>query len=127
MGVIVSMGEMAVVYGIIENLIGVNQGGNVSGLLFRKYIADLSDYLDKEFGVVIGNTILAHLLWADDLILISDSIHGLRKQLKGLYNFCSKNQMLVNFIKTKLMVFGSSCKVNVEFNEHIIEQVNDHK
>ena len=70
----------------------MNQGGNVSGLLFRKYMADLSNYLDKEFGVVIGNTILAHLLWADDLILISDSIHGLRKQLKGLTKFCSKNK-----------------------------------
>ena len=26
------------------NHVGVNQGGNVSGLLFRKYMADLSDY-----------------------------------------------------------------------------------
>ena len=32
----------------IPNHIGVNQGGNVSGLLFRKYMADLDDiYTDK--------------------------------------------------------------------------------
>ena len=30
---------------IIQNLIGVNQGGNASGLLFRKYMADFSDSL----------------------------------------------------------------------------------
>ena len=29
----------------IANHVGVNQGGNVSGLLFRKYMADLSEYL----------------------------------------------------------------------------------
>ena len=68
-------------------------------------MANLSDYLDKELWVVIGNTILSYSLWADDRILISDSIHRLRKQLKGLNKFCSKNQILVNFIKTKLIWF----------------------
>ena len=90
-------------------------------------MANLSDYLDNEFRVVIGDTILAHFLQADDLISISDSIDRLRKQLEGLNKFCSKNQMLVNFIKTKVMVFGSSCEINVEFNGHVIEQVNEYK
>ena len=61
--------------------IGVNQGGNASGFLFRKYLADMSDFLYKEVGVCIGGSILAHLLWADDLILFSDSLNGLQKQL----------------------------------------------
>ena len=75
---------------------GVNQGGNASGFLFRKYMADLSDYLKSEFGVNIGSTILAHILWADDLILLSDTLGGIQKQLDGLKHFCSKNQMSVN-------------------------------
>ena len=53
----------------IFNGMGVNQGGNASGFLFRKYLADLSEYLHKEVGVCVGDSILAHLLWADDLIL----------------------------------------------------------
>ena len=60
-----------------ENL-GVNQGGNASGLLFRKFLSDLSDYLLAEFGICISTEISAHLLWADDLILMSDTEHGLQ-------------------------------------------------
>ena len=38
--------------------IGVNQGGIANGLMFRKYMSDLSDYLFKEFGVVIEDVII---------------------------------------------------------------------
>ena len=75
---------------IIRNILGVNQGGNASGFLFRKYMADISDYLKTHFGIVIGNTILAHLLFADDLLLISDTVDGIKKQLDGLKTFCEK-------------------------------------
>ena len=57
---------------LIPNHIGVNQGGNVSGLLFRKYLADLDEYICKYVGVCIGNTIIDHLLWVDDLILVTN-------------------------------------------------------
>ena len=101
----------------ILNHIGVNQGGNASGLLFRKYLADLSEYLCNQVGICIGNTIIAHLLWADDLILFSDSVKGLQKQLDGLFRFCSDNMMIVNELKTKAMVFGSACRnITVKFN-----------
>ena len=59
--------------------LGVNQGSVASGLLFRKYIEDLDSYLSTERGVCIGNEIVAHLLWADELILFSDTFHGLQK------------------------------------------------
>ena len=39
----------------ISNQLGVNQGGVASGLLFRKYMQDISDYLSKEVGVCISN------------------------------------------------------------------------
>ena len=61
----------------IPTHIGVNQSGNASGFMFRKYLADLSDYLYKEVGICIGDIIIAHLLWADDLILFSDCVQGL--------------------------------------------------
>ena len=112
---------------IIENHMGVNQGGNASGFLFRKYMADLSDYLKSEFGVTIGNRIIAHVLWADDLILLSDEPKGIVKQLGGLKQFCKKNQTSVNQIKTKLMVFGSNEEISLEFNDSVIQQVDRYK
>jgi hypothetical protein len=106
---------------------GVNQGGAASGLLFRKYMIDLSDYLHEEFGIVIGDTIVAHLLWADDLVLMSDTPHGLQQQVDGLMTFCKANHMIINEIKTKFMGFGKtdSCKINLLGNP--IERVKQYK
>ena len=92
----------------INNLFGVNQGGTLSPNLFRKYLADMSDYLHKVEGVAIDtNTIIAHILWADDLILFADTADGLQKQMNGLHMFCCKNKMVVNEMKTKDMVVGN--------------------
>ena len=75
----------------IRDNYGVNQGGNASPMLFRHYMADLWDYLTKHYGLCIGDDIIVHLLWADDLVLISDSENGLQKQLNGLLSFCADN------------------------------------
>ena len=67
----------------IDNTLGVNQGGVASGLLFRKYMSDLSKYLEQHFGIPIGENIITHLLWADDLVLISDSLEGIKNNCKA--------------------------------------------
>ena len=79
-------------------------------------MADLCDYLKIEHGIIVGNKIVAHLLWADDLILVSDSLVGIKKQLNGLNKFCSDNQMIINELKTKIMVFGTNENVDIDFN-----------
>ena len=84
---------------VIPSLTGVNQGGVASGILFRKYLMDLDVYLKKEVGICIGETIVAHLLWADDLMLFSNTEKGLQKQLDGLKLFCANNKMIVNETK----------------------------
>ena len=106
---------------------GVNQGGISSGLLFRKYMADLGDYLNAEYGVVISDEIIVHLLWADDLILFSDTEKGLQNLLNGLHNFCSNNQMIVNETKTKVMCFGKTVKPELYFNNNEIQHVEQYK
>ena len=50
----------------ILDQLGVNQGENASPTLFRTYLADLGEYLTKHVGLCISDTIVAHLLWADD-------------------------------------------------------------
>ena len=76
----------------ILDQLGVNQGGNASPTLFRTHLADLG------------------------VVLISDSEQGLQKQLNGLQKICSKNLMIVNKLKTKVLIFGSQLKANVHSN-----------
>ena len=76
-------------------------------------MSDLSTYLSTEVGIVISNEIIAHILWADDLILFSDSPMGLQKQLNGLLKFSSKNKIIVNETETKVMCFSTDENVNV--------------
>ena len=90
-------------------------------------MADMGDYLESRFGVCMGHSIIMHLLWADDLVLISDTCAGLQKQLDGLQIFCSKNLTVVNEIKTKCMSFGKIETVSVTFNHKNIEQVVQYK
>ena len=71
----------------ISLLLGVNQGGIAIGLLFGKYLNDLDHYFKKDVGVCINETIIAHLLWADDLILFSNTKQRIQKQLDGLKHF----------------------------------------
>ena len=80
----------------IQNRTGVNQGGISSGMMFRKYLANLGEYLNNQHGIVISGEIFVHLLWADDLILFSDTCEGMQSLLNGLEKFCSNNQMVVN-------------------------------
>ena len=112
---------------MIFNKLGVNQGGVASGLLFRKYMSDLKTYLSTAHGICMSNEIIAHLLWADDLILFSDTFKGLQIQLDGLKQFCSNNHMIVNEIKTKIMVFGNPKRSKIHFNSVDIDEVTDYK
>ena len=92
----------------ILNNMGVNQGGIASGFLFRKYMTDLGPYLSWEYGVVISDEIIAHLLWLDDLMLFSDTQHGIQKQLEGLHTLAMSIIMwLLMKPKQKACVSGS--------------------
>ena len=87
--------------------------GVASGFLFRKYMSDLKSYLDYRVGVCIDSDVLAHLFWADDLILFSDTASGLQKQLNGLHNFCAQHRVIVNEVKSKVVCFGKPDHFNV--------------
>ena len=111
----------------IHETIGVNQGGNASPILFKKYLQDLKDYLQDHIGACIEKEFVQHILWADDLILISTRTPDAQIQLNGLSTFCSPNQMIVNNIKTKFMTFGKTIEAKLTFNNTIIEKVNAYK
>ena len=111
----------------ISEHVGVNQGGNTSPLLFRRYLHDLNDYLDKHTGICIADEILLHMLWADDLVMISSNPKHAQRQLDGLSKFCAPNQMVANELKTKYMVFGNLASFSLELNGKNIEKVQSYK
>ena len=59
---------------------GVRQGGILSAYLFNVYIDDLSSRLNNlSVGCVLGDFLINHLMYADDLVLISPPTRGLFK------------------------------------------------
>ena len=112
---------------IIDENIGVNQGGNTSPLLFCKYLSDLKDYLDAYTGICASDEIIDHMLWADDLFLVACQPKHSQIQLNGLYKFCAPNQMIANEIKTKYMVFGNHDEFELLLNGKVLERVDKYK
>ena len=89
--------------------IGVKQGDNPSPTLFNLYVHDLPELFrhDSTDPVLIKDHLpISSLLWADDLILFSNSEEGLRAALAKLETYCDSNQLSINISKTKYMVFN---------------------
>ena len=112
----------------IQQFVGVNQGGNASPTVFKKYLGDMMDYLKEHTGVVLSeDEILVYLLWADDLITFSTNVQDAQKQLDGIAKFSAKNKAIANTIKTKFTVFGNIKNVKLFFNGKAIEEVPSYK
>ena len=62
----------------ILTTIGLKQGYGISPLLFNLFINKLPDIFDETCDPVkLGNDDLISLLWADDLVILSSTAHGL--------------------------------------------------
>ncbi len=69
------------------------------------------------------------ILYADDLILMSESASGLQKQLDGLASFCEQRQLTVNLSKTKVVVFETRQSGVCDFvlSGAVVERVESYK
>ena len=110
---------------------GVKQGGVLSPMLFTMYIDDLLTDLQKsKVGCHIGSEYMGSFGCADDIVLLSPSIPGLKAQLDICSQFAVKSHVKFNPSKTKLILCkkpGSSTSDHVEpivhFQNRIIEFV----
>ena len=80
--------------------IGVNQGGNCSPVLFRKYLADLTNYFSTYTRICVNEEIMMHRQWADDLFTYTGSVSNGQKQMDDILSFYKSTQTLINELKT---------------------------
>lgn len=82
---------------------GVRQGGILSPYLFNVYIDDLSESLDNsEVGCrYLGS--VNHLCYADDMVLLSPTPHGLQKMLDICTDYANSHDILFNTKKSVCM------------------------
>ena len=103
---------------------------HVQFILFAMFIDELytCDCDVRGIQLLPNLTEIFLLMFADDIALIADTVVGLQRQLKRLYDFCQRSKVVVNITKTKIMVFergGALARWEMwTFNNCKIEVVN---
>ena len=73
---------------------------------------------------------ISSLLYADDLVILSTTQHGMQKALNKLNTYCEKWHLDINLEKTKIVVFKHSAKLdqlnNFVIGVHKVKQVEDY-
>ena len=88
---------------------GVKQGCILSPKLFNIFINDIPDIFDKTCcPAKLGDIEINCLMYADDLILLSESESGLQNCLKKLEEYTKRWNLKVNLKKTQIMIFSTS-------------------
>ena len=87
---------------LIESFVGLKQGCVLSPLLFNLFIDDIKDIFDNTCHPVhLYDTDLNHMLYADDLIILSTTSEGLQTCLDKLEAYCIENRLMINIEKSK--------------------------
>ena len=61
---------------------GVRQGDNIAPTLFAMFVNDLAEEIKSlNVGVAVGNIFVSLLFYADDIVLLSETMEGLQEQL----------------------------------------------
>jgi hypothetical protein len=96
--------------------------------MFNIFVNGIVETLQDENSdpVLIGNTSINTLLYADDLVLLSSSPQGLQNFLEKLSVFCASLKLEVNISKSKALIFNSNGKSfsnHFYYNNSIIQTV----
>ena len=79
----------------------------------------------------LNGKLVSCLLYADDIVLLSESAQGLQNLLNKLKIFCDKWNLLVNKNKSKVMIFNRSGKIlkghNFVYDGNTVSLVNEYK
>ena len=88
---------------------GVKHGCNLSPNLFNIFVNDITNISNLSCEPVsLGGSKVNCLLYADNLLVMSNSKHGLQQCLNKLNDYTKKWKLQVNLKKTILMIFNKS-------------------
>ena len=111
--------------------VGFYQGDNLRPNLFNLYINGLIDDFDHSCSpVLLGQKHISCLLYADDLVLLSESQDGLQNCLNTTWEYCKSWGLEINYTKSKVMIFNNGSRLsNVKFfiDETELEIVRHYK
>ena len=71
-----------------------------------EFLQDSQHYLIKDNGVTLNKQEISYMLYADDLVLCSQTPEGLQTLLNDLGKYCSKWHLIVNRTKSKIMILN---------------------
>ena len=86
---------------------GVRQGGVLSPYLFPVYLDDLLNELNNiKVGCYIGEALLNHLMFADDIFVFCPSVRWLQRILDVCQAYAESHGIIFNCNKTVCMTFN---------------------
>ena len=88
--------------------VGVKQGCVLSPIIFNLFINDLPDHFDNHCDpVIINDQRIQALMFADDVMILSQSAEGLKRAIKITVDYFCDLNLSVNFEKSQVMIFNS--------------------
>ena len=113
--------------------IGVKQGCVFSPILFNIFINKIcSIFYETCSPIKINNTSMSCLLWADDLLLCSETAEGLQNAINKMSTFYDSLDLKINLKKTKVMIFNKrglslKNKFNFKIKNDKLEITNEYQ
>ena len=75
---------------------GVKQGDPLSCILFNLVVDWALDALDRNIGFKLGEQLLSHLAFADDVVLVAETQAGLQRQIDAFSGHLAKSGLFMN-------------------------------
>ena len=91
----------------ISSNLGLRQGCPLSPMLFNLYIDDIKNIFGENTDpITLQDKKINHFLYADDLVLVSESAKGLQNCLDSLSAYAERKILTINITKSKTMIFN---------------------
>ncbi len=121
-----------------KTTVGVKQGGPLSPRLFSIYIEDIEQLIDDtNIGIHIGSIRINLLLYADDIVLISETKREMQYLIDIVEQFGKIREIKFNPDKTNFLSVNGHCNIRIakytndlnfiRMDNNIIEEVNQLK